>query len=108
VRELARGLAGTMKLYNALRGILAALVLFLLWTTPAQAANATRGVHYGNVCRTTVESTGAGTQRSTSAATSLGGWVSRRTSHNRNTLPDDSGGLLRDSSIFPCGLKPAN
>ena len=27
-----------MKLYNALRGILAALVLFLLWTTPAQAA----------------------------------------------------------------------
>jgi hypothetical protein len=26
-----------MELYKALRGILAALLLFLLWTTPAQA-----------------------------------------------------------------------
>ena len=26
-----------MKLYKTLRGILAVLVLFLLWTTPAQA-----------------------------------------------------------------------
>jgi hypothetical protein len=26
-----------MKVYKALRGFLAALVLFLLWTTPAQA-----------------------------------------------------------------------